>query len=305
MEQKYTEDTFLAKWLSKELTEEDRLAFEKTPAFKEYQKIIKKMDLFEAPSFQQERVYKNILEKTQAKPKAKVKSLIPNWVSAVAASVAILFGLFFFMNSDTEYTTGFGEQLAVVLPDGSKVELNAKSILSFDKDEWKAGKRNLFLEGEAYFKVKKGSKFTVNTGSGDVSVLGTQFNVKEAKAYFEVKCFEGKVSVVNTTDSEILTPGKGYRKVADKASEKLIFETTAPTWIAGESTFTNAPLVIVLEELEKQFQIQFEVDLINTDRVFTGSFSNKNKELALQTVCAPLGFKFEVTEKNTILLSKK
>ncbi|MFC2109666.1 FecR family protein [Bacteroidota bacterium] len=303
MEQKYTKDTFLAKWLTNELTEEDRLAFEKTPAFKDYKKIIEKMDLFEAPNFNKEKVFDSI--KNEMKPKAVVKKLIPNWVSAVAASVAIIFGLFFFMNSDTEYTTGYGEQLAVILPDGSKVELNSKSILSLDEDAWKAGKRDLFLKGEGYFKVQKGSKFTVNTSLGKVSVLGTQFNVKEANTYFEVKCFEGKVSVINKSDSEILTPGKGYRKVTGNSSEKLIFEANAPTWITGESTFSNAPLGIVLAELEKQFNIKFEKSRVDMDRLFTGSFSNKNKELALQTVCTPLGLRFEVTEKNTILLSKK
>jgi ferric-dicitrate binding protein FerR (iron transport regulator) len=47
---------------------------------------------------------------------------------------------------------------------------------------------------EAYFQVKKGQTFSVNTTDGVVKVLGTHFNVKQRKNYFEVNCFEGLVS---------------------------------------------------------------------------------------------------------------
>ena len=60
MEQKYTDDTFLAKWLNKDLTEEERIAFEKTSAYKEYAKIIEKMELFEAPVFDKEGTFEKI-----------------------------------------------------------------------------------------------------------------------------------------------------------------------------------------------------------------------------------------------------
>ena len=95
MEQKYTDDTFLARWLNKELTEEEQIAFEKTPEFNEYTKSIGKMEQFKAPIFDTNKVFEGIQNKTQKK--AKVRKLIPNWVSAVAASVAIIFGIFFFL----------------------------------------------------------------------------------------------------------------------------------------------------------------------------------------------------------------
>lgn len=303
MEQKYTDDTFLARWLNKELTEEEQIAFEKTPEFIEYTKIIGKMEQFEAPIFDTNKVFERIQNKTQMK--AKVRKLIPNWVSAVAASVAIIFGIFFFLDSDTTYQTSYGEQLAVVLPDGSEVMLNAKSSLTLDEEDWKKGNRNLSLEGEGYFKVQKGSKFSVITSSGTVSVLGTQFNVKKSDKLFEVRCFEGKVSVVNTTDSEILTPGKGYRKLTNKTSVKINFEDISPSWISGESVFEATPLVIIFKELEAQYNVSFDLNEIDSNQLYSGGFTNKNLEVALQTVCLPMQLKYKIEGNTKIIVSKK
>jgi ferric-dicitrate binding protein FerR (iron transport regulator) len=58
--------------------------------------------------------------------------------------------------------------------------LNAASKLSFNEKKW-ADQRALTLEGEAFFKVQKGQTFSVNTTAGVITVLGTQFNVKERK----------------------------------------------------------------------------------------------------------------------------
>lgn len=303
MKQKYTDDTFLARWLNKELTEEEQLAFEKTPEFNEYTKIIGKMEQFEAPIFDTNKVFEGIKNKTQKK--AKVRKLIPNWVSAVAASVAIIFGIFFFLDSDTTYETSYGEQLAVVLPDGSEVMLNAKSILSLDEEDWKEGNRNLSLEGEGYFKVQKGSKFSVETSSGTVSVLGTQFNVKKLDKLFEVRCFEGKVSVVNTTDSEILTPGKGYRKLTNKTSVKINFEDISPSWISGESVFEATSLDIIFKELEVQYNVSFDLNKIDTNQLYSGGFTNKNLEVALQTVCLPMQLKYKIEDNTKIIVTNK
>jgi Fe2+-dicitrate sensor, membrane component len=66
------------------------------------------------------------------------------------------------------------------------VNLNSSSQLSYSKNKWDS-KREVTLNGEAFFKVSKGSTFDVITLNGKVSVLGTQFNVKQRENYFEVK----------------------------------------------------------------------------------------------------------------------
>lgn len=302
MKNEHTDDTFLSRWLNNDLTNDELVSFQKTDAYKEYQKIIDATKNFNAPDFNKEAVFAKIKQQTN---KTKVKKLVPNWMYAAAASIAILISTVFYLTSSKEmFSTSFGEQLAVVLPDGSEVLLNSKSSLSYKKSDWFDGKRTLQLNGEGYFKVKKGSKFSVNSENGSVSVLGTQFNVKTNPSYFEVLCYEGKVQVKNNEETAILTQGLSFRKIGENSSEKGTFISSKPNWINGESSFNNAPLQYVLDELEKQYQVKISSSNIDVNTLFTGTFTNKNLDLALQTICVPLSIQFKITD-DKVVLSKK
>lgn len=300
MKTEHNDDTFLARWLNNELTNEELVSFKQTKEYKDYIKIYGAMKLFNAPEFNQKSVYQGIKNKTEGQ--VKVKKLIPSWMYAAAASIALLFSLVYFLTSSSEtFSTSFGEQLAIVLPDGSEVQLNSKSTLTYKKSDWFDGNRTLHLEGEGYFKVKKGSKFSVDTNNGAVSVLGTQFNVKTEKSYFEVRCFEGKVQVKSNSETTILTQGLSYKKIEMNPSEKDIFSASSPNWLLGETSFKNTPLKFVLNELKKQYQIEIVEKNIDVNTLYTGTFSNKNLDLALQTICVPLSIQYSTNGKTVTL----
>ena len=302
MKNEHTDDTFLSRWLNNNLTNDELVSFKKTKEYIEYQKIIDATQKFNTPNFNKEAVLEKIKQKTSDK---KVRKLIPNWIYAAAASIVLLLSTVYFLtNSNEIHTTSFGEQLAVVLPDGSEVLLNSKSSISYKKSDWFNGDRILELKGEGFFKVKKGSKFSVHSENGSVSVLGTQFNVRTTPSYFEVLCYEGKVAVKNEEETTILTKGLSFRKIARNTSEKGNFTQTKPSWLAGESNFDNTPLKFVLKELEKQYQIKITSSEVDLNMLFTGAFTNKNLNLALQTICTPLSIQFKIIE-NTVELSKK
>lgn len=302
MKNEHTDDTFLSRWLNNDLTNEELFSFKKTNEYKEYQKIIDATQNFNAPNFNKTAILEKILQKTTDK---KVRKLIPNWMYAAAASVVLLLSTVYYLTGANEiFSTSFGEQLALVLPDGSEVLLNSKSSITYKKSDWFSGKRTLELKGEGYFKVKKGSTFSVNSENGSVRVLGTQFNVKTNPSYFEVLCYEGKVQVKNNSETAILTKGLSFRKIEKGNSEKGTFINTKPNWINGESSFNNTPLHFVLAELEKQYQVKIDSSTIDLNTLFTGTFTNKNLNLALQTICAPLSIQFTITDKK-VVLSKK
>ena len=302
MKNEQTDGTFLSRWLDNDLTNDELASFKKTTAFKDYQKIINATQNFDEPNFNKVEVLKKIHQKINEK---KVKKLIPNWVYAAAASIVLLLSTVYFLTSSKEtFSTSFGEQLAIVLPDGSEVMLNSKSTITYKKSDWFDGNRSLKLEGEGYFKVKKGSKFSVNSENGSVRVLGTQFNVKTNPSYFEVLCYEGKVQVKNTEETAILTKGLFYRKMDRNASEQGVFKDLKPSWLEGESNFVNTPLKLVLRELEKQYPIKVTSSGIDLSTLFTGAFTNKNLDLALQTICTPLSIKYKINKDN-VVLSKK
>ena len=163
--------------------------------------------------------------------------------------------------------------------------------------------RVLFLEGEGYFRVKKGSTFTVNTPSGSVTVLGTQFNVNSRNNYFEVICYEGKVSVKNKQTTHILKATDYLRNIEGVITASKV-KTIQPNWISGESDFKSTPIKYVIEAMELHFNVQFDTQNIDENIVFTGSFSNNDLDTALKTVFAPLKIKY-IKEDNTILLRLK
>ncbi len=217
----------------------------------------------------------------------------------VAALVLVLLTstYFLFFNNTESYSTNIAQTKTFQLPDNSEVILNAKSKLEFNKKEWKES-RSLNLEGEAFFKVTKGEKFTVQTDVGQIQVLGTQFNVKERDNYFEVQCYEGSVSVTNSSVKVILTSGKSFRIINGKIDVTNDFTNETPSWLAKESSFDNVPLWQIIKELEIQYDIKIDASEVDTSKTFSGSFTHNNRNTALQSVTIPLKLSYKINDDN-------
>jgi len=304
METNYNNELFV-RWLNDDLSPEELREFEKSPKFSLYQKIAHNSGELDTPKFNEDKVFNKIKEQitTQQTP-IKVKKLFPRFIFSAAASVIVLIGFFFFLNRSTSYTTTYGEQLAITLPDNSQVILNANSTLSYKTRNWKEN-RLLKLNGEGYFNVEKGSDFKVETNLGDVTVLGTQFNVNTKAATFEIKCFEGKVKVVTNKHERVLTKGKAFRQLNDSTPEDFTFLHPEPSWTKGESTFNNSPLSQVIVSLEHQYNINIDASKIDLSQKITGSFTHNNLNVALQTVFVPLRITSKQVDTKTIVLLKQ
>lgn len=292
-------EKLILKWLNGDLTPEELEAFKKTEDYKAYAKIASFSKELKPELLDTEQSYQD-LEKRLQSVKKEPKVIKPNfgWVRyAAAAVVAVLISTWFFLGSDgIDTKTGFGEIAQTQLPDDSEVILNAGSSLTINEKNWDTGNRKVNLNGEAFFKVTKGKKFTVHTSAGDVQVLGTQFNVKERDSYFEVHCYEGMVSVTRATDSLILEPGERYRFL-NGTGEKITGLTDAkPAWLDKESLFDAVPLELVFEEMQRQFDIEIEASAVDTRQLYSGGFSNTDLQLALQSVCIPLNLSYEIKD---------
>lgn len=305
MENHLTDSTFLARWVSGELTSEELEAFKKSKDYPIYKKIIEASKVLEVPSYNKQEIFNKILRQTIAQEqiaKRKTIKFIPNWAYAVVASIIIMFGVFYFMSNAMHYETEFSEQLAVKLPDFSKVQLNSNSQLDFKSRKWE-NNREVTLIGEAFFDVEKGTSFKVMTSQGIIEVLGTEFNITVRDNYFEVQCYEGKVKVTsNDTNNEaILTKGEAFRIVNSNA-EVWDFILDEPNWLQGESSFNNTPLSQVIISLENQFKVTFDASNIDASNRFTGSFTHSGLNLALKTVFIPMEISFKPNKENTIII---
>ncbi|MEH6535559.1 MAG: FecR family protein [Psychroserpens sp.] len=298
-------DTFLAEWLEGKLSDTALKSLVSEADFNAFLKIRKGIETFEVLDSSTDASFEKIQENITQKS-TKVRKLNPNsWLIGVAASIVLFFGLFSILGDDMiTIETNYGEHKTIALLDGSEVILNSKSTLTYNEDDWESN-RTLNLDGEAYFKVKKGSTFTVETQNGNVNVLGTQFNVNSVSDLFEVICFEGKVSVQTKNEDYLLLPTNSVRRINGNTIEKWETSGANPTWIHGESSFKSVPLKYVISALESQYQITIHDKDIDQKQIYTGSFTHKDLNIALKTVFKSLQIRYIEKEKGNIYLSTK
>ncbi|WP_299321008.1 FecR family protein [uncultured Maribacter sp.] len=300
------QDNYLAKWLNDELTEAELAEFKKSEAYDTYQKIKDSSARLESPEFDMDKAWQSIDQtKTVEETKVFILSPFKKFLRVAAVIAVLLAGSFFYLSTLNEsFTTDYAENKSITLPDASEVILNAESQLAFNEKKWDAN-RNVDLKGEAYFKVAKGKKFTVETSEGLVTVLGTQFNVETREDYFEVTCFEGLVSVTINGKETKLPAGNSLLAMNGKSTISKANVDGKPSWLSKESSFKSIPLHYVLDELQRQFNVEVSAKDIDTAQLFTGSFSNKNLDLALKSISVPLQIKFNLDGNKVLFYAEE
>ena len=163
-------------------------------------------------------------------------------------------------------TVPYGKRFEVVLSDGTHVFLNSGTSFRYPINFIKGQNREVFLKGEAYFKVTEDTEhpFIVNSGPLRTQVLGTQFNISsysEDESILTV-LVEGSVKVYNEIAEEtgkevILQPGQ---KAAWSRSTKNIVVNEADielhtAWIDGRIVFKKLPFRSILKKLERHYNV--------------------------------------------------
>lgn len=175
-----------------------------------------------------------------------------------------------------------GERTRVILADGTSVVLNSMSRLTYPT-RFGFSKRQVTLEGEAYFDVSKdsGRPFTVLTDAVDVRVTGTRFNVKAySQEPIKVALDEGAVAL---DDHHLLKYDLKPGEYAEYDRFTRNCRVTRPTdmyvfssWKDNVFSFSMSCLGEILHVLERQYGAAFEIlDGAALDSRFTLSFSDK------------------------------
>jgi len=296
-------EQLLHRYLNGTASPEEVKSLEADPEFMHYLKIAKATSEFSAPPVENEQSFERLESKLKRSRKVRTGRTRFLFTKIAAALVILIVGYYFFTSGTTTYVTDVAEKETIVLPDASEVTMNALSELSFKKKTWNE-ERTLSLKGEAFFKVDKGQKFSVQTPNGVVTVLGTQFNVFVRNNRLDIKCFEGLVSV-SYGDTLMKVPAGTQIEIANRNNiQSSSIEAISPNWISNESTFENVSLSLVLEELQRQYPIQITAQNM-VDKKFTGSFTHNNLDVALRSICDPLQVDFTIKGEEVTLHAKK
>lgn len=168
-----------------------------------------------------------------------------------------------------------GGNYQVVLPDGTKVWLNAASELKYPT-AFTGRERTVSITGEGYFEVAKNAAkpFIVKTGRLQVEVLGTQFNMMayEEEQTIKTTLLEGSVKVITPYGSSMLQPGEQAQLGMDGVV-KVVPVTDANqviAWKNGFFSFRKADIATIMREISRWYDVDIQYEGSITKRRFTG-----------------------------------
>lgn len=209
-------------------------------------------------------------------------------------------------------STPRGGTYQVILPDGSKVSLNAASTLKFPANFQSEKIRNVQLIGEAYFEVSKDQSkpFLVESENQQVKVLGTHFNINAypGQPYIKTTLIEGSVNVSSSaiqSDKQVVTLRPNQQAILKahkfQVSEANIKEAIA--WKEGYFIFNGERLVDIMQQISRWYAVEviFKDDVQNVP--FTGVISNtKNISTVLQAIAESGNVHFKIKEGRVIIM---
>jgi transmembrane sensor len=183
----------------------------------------------------------------------------------------------------TTITCAPGDKTAIILPDSSRVFLNSGSKLTFNNN-FRNGARQVLLDGEAYFSVRKDPRnpFRVKTTVIDVEVLGTEFNLKAYSDEQTVTTTLVTGSLIVTGNNKSTTIKPNQKLVFNKETQKMklleIADLSPETeWKNGRLVFRNQSLGDLEHELERWFDVEIEfADEQVKSRRFTGTLERES-----------------------------
>lgn len=236
-----------------------------------------------------------------------------------AACILILFGVvtsyLFSKNEVFLYKTGYDQIAEVILPDSSKVTLNANSSIRVWSSGFLKKTREVALLGEAHFEVKKQitpfntKKMLVRTNLGLVEVTGTTFNVYARNNKTNVYLKEGKVLLKDLPDMPEIRMHAGdyiqYDFKEKTISKKKVDLKTIDSWMYNKVIFDKTSLVEVFVHIKEVhgYNFVFRNKLLE-NKSFTGVLPSDDLNILLKALKE--AFEIKITQQdNTFFISNK
>ena len=206
-------------------------------------------------------------------------------------------------------STPRGQLFKIVLPDGTKVWMNANSSLSYPS-KFIGAERSVELHGEAYFEVTKNPNqpFIVKTAQQEIKVLGTHLyiNAYDNEPITKTTLVEGKIEVQHHHQKMLLTPNQQALTKGAILNKKNVDALEYITWREGYFTFHNASPNEIMQQLARWYDLNVRPDHSEKNERFSGKISKQMNLQEILTVLQAADLDFDVVQnknqQKTILL---
>lgn len=245
-------------------------------------------------------------ENQSRKSGSNISGFILSNARYLVAAVALIVLSFGFLIVPKTISVPYAEVATVELPDGSSVELNSGSTLRYNR-LFAFTNRDITLNGEAYFSVENGDQAFIVEANGSVThVTGTEFNVRswsdDPIGETTVTVTEGNVKFYPAEDSSkmvSLWAGQSSQLSSEMSSpvQPKTFTDENLAWRENRLVFQETPLIVILRDLERSFDVEIELDADQMDYETLTAYYNQptNIETVLEDICTVKGLRYTKT----------
>lgn len=203
-----------------------------------------------------------------------------------------------------------GRKFQLLLPDGSKVWLNAASSLRFPT-AFNGKDRTVEITGEAYFEVARNPQqpFIVKVSNdAAVEVLGTHFNINAYRdeSSINTTLLEGAVKVLAFSQSHTLQPGQQARIFNDERAVKVVSGVDlgqAIAWKNGFFNFQGASLEAVMRQLARWYDLEVIYEGKAPQLEFGGELPNTLNLSQVVKILGKVEVKFRIEENRRLIVT--
>ncbi len=298
-----------------------------------YDDLPNNMPEADSPEKVKKEIFDNVKRKVSVKDPSffngyakKSKSMWPAVLMKVAASVLLVISVgvaYYYHQAETRPVADTivekvrvnerGERSTFRLPDGTIVKLNADSKLTILSD-YGNQKREVFLEGEAFFDVYEDPQrpFKVHTGEVTTTALGTSFNVRAfdtdtESRRVEVSLVTGKVRISGNNARAVLQPGEQVVVNSDRFVKQSFDSEKVLAWKEGFVCFNDTGFLQIANELERWYDVDIEIAGLDSDKANrlkgTGRFNTQKQTLkaVLEVLSHSMHFDYTIENKKVII----
>ena len=213
----------------------------------------------------------------------------PSYIYVIGTFLVTFFLIssFYKTYSTNIITTETSERKVLKLSDGTIITLHSGSEIIYNKN-YNNTNRKIFLSGEAFFNVAKGNfPLIINTEHGQITVLGTVFNVRSRNDGFEIGVNEGIINISNANCTIQLTQGQLIQTTSSfkKTDIQNINYKNYPDWIDYKIYCNKTNLLDVCSEIERIFNVTFIFSQPLLEKtLLTGLINSSDLQTVLKTL---------------------